>query len=66
MTDDEVTRFLRAAPEVPMPPAVLARLRAAVAAEAELRRAADVAPDAEGADLKQPSPLWVDDPVEDA
>ena len=60
-----VTRFLRGAPALVMPPEVMARLQATIADEAQVRRAGRVEPDAELADLKPQSLLWSDDSVED-
>ena len=63
--EEVVARYLRAAPPLTMPAEVLIRLQATIAAEAELRRASRVEPDADLADLKPESRLWSDDTVED-
>lgn len=63
--DEAVTRFLRGAPALVMPPAVSARLHETIAGEVQLRRAGGVEPDAELTELKSESLLWSDDTVED-
>jgi len=63
--EQAVTRFLQSEPTVATPTAVLARLRATIADEVELRRAREVDPAEHPTDLKQRSPLWAGDPVDD-
>lgn len=65
ISDEAVTRYLRAAPTVPCPDDVLTRLRATIAGEVELRHASSVDPDSDVPDLKTHSPLWSDDTVDD-
>lgn len=63
--DEAVARYLRDAPEVPCPDDVLARLKATIADEVELRRATCIDPDHDTPELKTRSPLWEDDRVHD-
>lgn len=65
VSDEAVTRFLRAAPSLACPDDVLTRLRATVAGEVELRRASRVDPDINLTGLKPASELWSDETVDD-
>ncbi len=58
-----VSDFLRAAPVLPLPEGVAARLREALADEIEARRAVGVDPDPQvDRPLKLETPLWVETP----
>lgn len=64
--EEAVTRFLQSAPTLATPDDVLARLRATIADEVELRRASSVDPEPDLNDLKHDSSAWSDDPVTEA
>ena len=66
ISEEDVSRYLQAAPTVACPDDVLSRLRATIAGEVEFRHASRVEPDDAVPDLKPTSPLWQDDPVTDA
>ncbi|MCW3159404.1 hypothetical protein [Micropruina sonneratiae] len=65
VSDEAVTRFLRAAPIPACPDDVLTRLRATIAGEVELRRASRVEPDIDLTGIKPASDLWSDETVDD-
>ncbi|MFT3835295.1 MAG: hypothetical protein QM711_18585 [Micropruina sp.] len=64
ISEDTLTRLLRAAPPLPCPDDVRSRLRATLAAEVDLRRAIRVEPEV-AADVKPRSALWSEHTVHD-
>ncbi len=65
ISEEDVSRYLQAAPTVACPDGVLSRLRATIAGEVEFRHASRVEPDVDTPELKTRSPLWADDRVND-